>query len=179
MKFQTIDIRDGLDLSFDRSAVEFDEIVGLSKQGIHATGSGLKVRLRVERVGATILVRGQAQASLSTTCVRCLGPLVEDLSAEIDLALFHRSEERAPDEELELSEDDLDVAYYDEPEIDVSSFVREAILLELPSYPSHAEGYEGCVPLTVEEAPVERVDPRWASLAALKDKMSVGRNKPN
>ena len=83
----------------------------------------------------------------------------------------YRSESAANDE-VELTEEDLDVSFYDGESIDLKDVLREAVLLEIDAYPScPTECAE--VPVTESangQSAEDAIDPRWAPLMALKRK---------
>jgi uncharacterized protein len=80
----------------------------------------------------TVHVQGHLSARLGLECGRCLGSF--SLPVEQDLDLFylpHRAEQEVEDEE-EISERDLVVAYYREGRLDLGEMVREQLFLALP-----------------------------------------------
>ena len=80
--------------------------------------------------------------------------------------------------ETELSEEDLGVTYYEGEELNLRPYVRESLMLELPSYPN-CEGigmlaecdaaYERNIGVeAIKDNESGRVDLRWAKLMELK-----------
>jgi uncharacterized protein len=121
-----------------------------------------------------IRIAGRIEASVATTCVRCLQPLTQTLAAEIDLTLFARGREpaRADEDEEGLSEEELDEGSYDGNELDLPAILREALLLEIAMNPS-CDDEAKCSERTsalLEEANREAsqaTDDRWAALRRL------------
>ena len=78
------------------------------------------------------------------------------------------------DDGFELSDDDMDVSYYDGNEFDMAEVVREHLLLALPMNPLCAEACAGLCDqcgADLNEAACgceEPVDPRLAALADIK-----------
>jgi len=76
--------------------------------------------------------------------------------------------------EYEFTSEEADLDTYDGDTVVLDSFVREAILLELPNFPLCSEACAGIAP--GREAPVEfsrpSVDPRLAPLGALRGRLS-------
>jgi uncharacterized metal-binding protein YceD (DUF177 family) len=72
---------------------------------------------------------------------------------------------------LDLEEEDLEVSFYRDDEINVEEVLREVILLELDPYPScsdeHAckETFKAMLP---EKDEREVLDPRWLPLLKIK-----------
>lgn len=142
----------------------------------------------------TVRVKGLAHFDLLHTCVRCLEPIPFELDLDLDLRLV-RSEDLGgvvpddvaldyglsdalsePAETLNLEEGE--VAAFDGRTVDLGAVLREQIFLELPMHPScESEGArpEGPCVLDREGALAKEqerwVDPRWAGLMALKDRL--------
>lgn len=137
-------------------------------------------RVRAQMSGSTIHVSGRAQAEFSCRCGRCLTRRPFEVDTDIDFVLMSQSDwssAYAGKEEIALSEEDLDVSYYTGDSIDLAELIREAILLELPSYPRcppqlEAEcdqAFEARVGAnTLQELEGNKLDPRWAALRNLK-----------
>ena len=171
---------EGLDISFEKDARGFDELLADPRGELRAADPGLVVEVSVEQVAETILVRGEARATLSVTCVRCTDPQVVEVVAPVDAVLMPLSTwSGAEDEEVELHEDDLDVSYYEGDELDLGPLVREAILLEMPQYPRCGiEPKEDCpsymrhVGAPAREMEANSTDLRWEGLKVLKATMA-------
>ena len=138
------------------------------------TDAGLTANLRIEKISdGTILVRGGTRAGLAFHCVRCLEPRERTLEAEVDAVLLPSSSVEGMDDDQELTAEDMDVSFYDDSdeELDLTDVVREALLLEMPTYPTCADDEE-CTPhqLDVEEDEPS-IDPRWQALAKIKERM--------
>lgn len=87
---------------------------------------------------STVHVTGQAKARFEYKCGRCLGPQPLDIDTMIDFVLMSEAEwssSYAGKEEIELNEEDLDVNFYTGDAIDLGDLIREAILLQLPTFP--------------------------------------------
>jgi uncharacterized protein len=171
---------EGLDVSFQEDARGFDELLADPHGELRSGEAGLVVEVGVERIAESILVRGEARASLNVTCVRCTAPQVLEVHAHVDAVLMPMSTwEGAEEEEVELREDDLDVSYFEGDEIDLGPLVREAILLEMPQYPScgiepkeNCPSYERNVAAPAQVMEENSNDLRWEGLKAIKAAMS-------
>jgi DUF177 domain-containing protein len=141
----------------------------------------------VKKSGREVLVKGKAQATVTMPCARTLDPVPVPLEAEILLLLTPRAnatpsggarprrrerarEQDAADEAAELlSAEDAARDEYDGETVDLDSFVREHLLLELPLFPVRSDLPFDPTPAT-DTPPDESgaaVDPRLAPLAAL------------
>lgn len=128
-------------------------------------GSSLELDLRLEAVLEGVLVTGTVTGQLEGECVRCLEPIEDQI--EVGLTELYVYDAEEGDEETSTLEGDL---------LDLEPALRDAIVLELPLQPLCQDDCEGlCAECGVRlldhpghhhDAPV---DPRWASLGALKD----------
>ena len=142
--------------------VVIDEPMANFAIGIPA-GSTIEIDARFESVHEGILVTGDAFATASGECSRCLDPI--DSAVEVEFQeLFAYSG---------TSEDDFVV---ENESIDLDQVIRDAVVLSLPFQPVCSAGGKGlCVtcgaklnedPQHAHEAPV---DPRWNALTNLKE----------
>lgn len=142
--------------------VVIDEPMANYAIGIPA-GSTIEIDARFESVHEGILVTGDAFATASGECSRCLDPI--DSAVEVEFQeLFAYSG---------TSEDDFVV---ENESIDLDQVIRDAVVLSLPFQPVCSSGCKGlCVtcganlnddPQHAHEAPV---DPRWNALTNLKE----------
>ncbi len=90
--------------------------------------------VRLERHDDSILVRGQLQGELLYTCSRCLDAFTGPLDATFDL-LLRAGRPAIPDQDMELSAEELDEDYFLGDELDLNVLLREQILLALPLKP--------------------------------------------
>jgi uncharacterized protein len=155
----------------------------LSDAAVKARAPG-KVTARLSRTGDEIVVRGRIKAALVTPCARCTEPAPLDVDTELTLLLRPAKEDKPgkhhkPDEEYEFSSDEADHDTYDGETVVLDSFVREALLLEVPNFPLCSEGCAG-IQRPAEAAPSgePHLDPRLSPLAALKAKLAAGEAAP-
>lgn len=156
-----------------------------------AVGEG-SVNVRLSRSGrADIVAHGRAKAVVEVPCARCLKPATIELSTDLSLLLApkapapkataspaklaaeaRRSERTATraradkTEDYEFTSEEADKDEYDGERVILDPFVREALLLELPSFPLCEEGCQGLVGGELPKPPdFERKNP----FAVLKD----------
>lgn len=135
---------------------------------------------RVERgEDRSVHVRGRLRATLGLDCGRCLEPYEQPVDQELDLFyLPHR--EQDPDEaedEVELSDRDVVVAYYRGERLDLGEVLREQLFLSLPMRPLCREECRGLCPTCGRNRNVpgcecgpELADPRLAVLGQWMEK---------
>ncbi len=134
------------------------------------------IRGRLSRSGNDIVVRARVKAAVNVSCVRCLEPTAAEVDAELSLLLQpKRSEskrgrrhERAEEYEFDAVEADLDI--FDGETVILDAFVRERILLEVPTFPLCRESCPGMVspPGPEDDADSQMPDPRLAPLGAFR-----------
>jgi len=105
----------------------------------------LSVRVRLERHGHDILVRGQLEGTLTLSCSRCLTPFSYPVAADFDL-LLAPGPVSVDDKEVELTREDLDLDFYERETVDVERILREQVLLQFPLKPLCAETCRGICP---------------------------------
>lgn len=122
-------------------------------------------------------VRGKLEAGITAYCHRCLKSVDVDLKKSFHLTYLAADQERFAQEEVELTSEELEVAYLDSPYLRLHDVIREQIYLAVPmKFLCMAECRGLCVHCgadlnTVECAcPTEEIDPRWAGLKAITQK---------
>jgi uncharacterized protein len=132
-------------------------------------GSPVDLDLRLEAVMEGVLVTGTARAALAGECVRCLGPIDDEIEVELQELYVYDHLDTDPDEDDEVSKlrDDL---------VDLEPLLRDAVVLALPFQPLCQPDCPGlcaeCGARLADDpghAHEEPVDPRWAALAELQD----------
>lgn len=125
---------------------------------------------RLSRSGrADIVVRGRVRATFQLPCARCLSSVAVPIDTEIGLLLKPRpahepakaagkptaapstgdtqakkaKRRKAPEPEYEFTAEEADEDTYDGEKVVLDGFVREALLLEVPSFPLCSEGCAG------------------------------------
>lgn len=82
----------------------------------------------------TVHVRGRLTASIGLQCGRCLDTFGLDIAQELDLFYLphHAGQGEEEEEEVELSDRDVVVAYYDGDALDLGEVIREQLFLAAP-----------------------------------------------
>ncbi len=181
MKLFIPDIGDGLNLDHALDAEALSALLDLPEGELQGAGDGLRLQGRAELINLTVLLRGVVRASVRFTCVRCTEPQLTTLEVPLDAVLEPVSQRAETDEEVELTEDDLNISFYEGDTIDLGPLAREAVLLELPAYPACPDDSASCAEAqrrnlgrsaSADAAAEEKsVDPRWAALQSIRDRM--------
>jgi uncharacterized protein len=113
----------------------------LSPGEVHLDGEegftleGGALRCHVERGDdETVHVRGRMQAGVRLSCGRCLEPFSLSVGQELDLFYLPHDADQAQEEEdeVELSDRDVVVAYYEGDRLDLGDMIREQLVLSVP-----------------------------------------------
>lgn len=163
MKLRIEDFNEVLDhtLKFDFYIDKMEDVEILKP--VHVIGKAINNN-------GKIVIEGHYSTEVGIQCVRCLAEstlkLENDFNAVFLEANQYRQYLKSLNDECEISQDEI----YDEVvdgEIDLSSLVREYIILDLPVYPS-------CIPSCEDESHIEKykddgIDPRWQQLLQIKN----------
>ena len=153
--------------TFSAHVAEVDEL--------YRASAPCEASLVLTRIGEMFLLSGSVEGVYEADCARCLAPLERQLSLALRWTLLPKAAldaEVSPEEEVELTTEDLDTSFYEGETIDLRELVREAILLEVDPIPRC--DVDECGGAAYEQPPVEdgetASDPRWAPLLKWKDK---------
>ena len=126
--------------SIPPEGLEVDEV--LSPGDVHIEGEesfalleGGRLKCRVDRGDdQSIHVRGRLSARVELQCGRCLEDFPYAVDQDLDLFyLPHRADEEDEEEdEVELADRDMVVAYYHGERLDLGEMIREQLFLGLP-----------------------------------------------
>jgi uncharacterized protein len=96
----------------------------------------------------SVHVRGRLSAKLELECGRCLEAFPFDVDQDLDLFyLPHRAEDGEEEEdEVELADRDMVVAYYQGERLDLGEMIREQFFLGIPMKRLCREGCAGICP---------------------------------
>jgi uncharacterized protein len=160
----------------------FDFAVSFAPEEIGLEGdnaelkSPVKVEGKLTRRIVQADIEGEISAAIVIECSRCLQPVEKSLSFPFDVS-YVAPENYSEAKEIELRENDLDVALFDGQNIDIKELAREQILLNLPTQIFCSEDCKGLCPkcganrnLIDCNCEEKEIDPRWQSLRELKIK---------
>jgi uncharacterized protein len=91
----------------------------------------LTVNAVAELLGAEIRMRGRLETRLEAACDRCLGPVGIPVVRDFDL-VYRSVKTIGREEEIEISEDELEVGFYHGEGITLADVLTEQVILSLP-----------------------------------------------
>lgn len=167
--------------SIDELPVTFVEEVVLAAEQLDAdqVAGPISVRLkgRILPMDGGYLVDGSMEAEGALVCSRCLVAVPWKQNDQFSVELRHPLD--AAHDEIELGQDDLDVVFITDDQLDVVGLAAEQVMLNLPMrilcQPECAglcprcganNNQDGCCQCEPE------VDPRWEALRGLEGRMS-------
>lgn len=123
-------------------------------------GSDIRLSLTLESVVEGIWVSGTAEVELIGECARCLSPLEDRATLDVQELFYHSGRDAEEDASFVVDE-----------RIDLEPLVRDAVVLELPFTPVCRDDCAGLCPTcgtNLNDDPDhhhdEQIDPRWAGL---------------
>jgi uncharacterized protein len=140
-----------------------------------------RIECRVDKVdGASIHVRGRLRAALELQCGRCLEAFPLPVDQDLDLFYLPHAAGAAAEEEedIELKDRDMVVAYYRGDRLDLGDVIREQFFLATPLKPLCREDCRGrCPSCGIDRnaascacpAPEPEADPRLLDLKKIFD----------
>jgi uncharacterized protein len=138
-------------------------------------GAPLDLDVRFESVSEGVLVTGTVSAPTSGECSRCLGPVTGQVEITVTELFAY------PDSTTEATTESDEVGHVVDETVDLEQPVIDAVGLALPFVPLCRPDCAGLCPqcgVPLDEAEPghhhERIDPRWAKLAAMRDDATRG-----
>ena len=129
----------------------------------------LSAEASLTRNGENVIVEGRLRASVTQSCVATAVPLEARVDEPFRIEFRPEPTAGTPDEEVELSEAEMDVTFYDGGSIDLGEAVAETLSLSLDPWP-RAPGAEEVLKAAGVKGETEAGP--FAALAALKDKLT-------
>jgi uncharacterized metal-binding protein YceD (DUF177 family) len=128
-------IRDGqrIDLSADEG-----ERKALAKRLGLLSLDCLKAHVSLDRGGDRVRASGRLRASLEQSCIATGDPVAEHIDEAFELAFVPEPADAAPDQEIELGEQDCDVVFYEGGAIDLGTAIADTLALAMNPYPRSA-----------------------------------------
>ena len=130
----------------------------------------LAAHCALDHQGASVRARGRIKASLTQSCVASGEPLAAYIDEAFELH-FQPEPTRTPDDEIELSGDELDVIFHDGSAIELGEAIADTLAVSLDPYP---RGPNAEVALSQAGVLSEEQAGPFAALAALKGKLGEG-----
>jgi uncharacterized protein len=102
------------------------------EEALGPQGGTLSAQLYLQQRGGNVEVTGSIKGTLQVPCHRCLEPVPFELDEAVALTLVPEERMAELDEEMTLSQSDLDVSFFEEDAIDLSRLVEDEALLAVP-----------------------------------------------
>ena len=131
----------------------------------------LEAGLAVSRIGGEVAVHGTLRAEVVQPCVASGAPVPATLAAPFDILFRPQPASGKAEEEIELSEGEMDVVFYDKAEIDLGEAVAETLSLSLDPYPRSPDADAILREAGVKREGEEEKAGPFAALAGLKDQL--------
>lgn len=135
-------------------------------------GAPLELDLRIESVSEGALVTGTVSAPTTGECVRCLEPITGDVTIDLTELFAY------PGSTTEETTEEDEVGHVVDDRVDIEQAIVDAVGLVLPFTPVCREDCAGLCPdcgIVLAQAEPghqhDKIDPRWAKLAALRDEV--------
>jgi uncharacterized metal-binding protein YceD (DUF177 family) len=132
----------------------------------------LSAEAELSRHGEIVRGRGTLSASVTQSCVATGEPVPAKVEEAFAIEFRPQPEGGNPDEEIELSEGELDVVFYPGGAVDLGEAVAETLSLALDPFPRAPEAETALRQAGVKSEEQAKADSSpFAGLAALKDKL--------
>jgi len=114
-------------------------------------------KMKIVKAGKSLLLKGDVMATLRLQCGRCLKEFSYPISTHFDLNFYSIKDFSFP-EELELSEEDMEMNFYEGGEIHLSEIAFEQVFLEIPYKPLCHEDCKGLCPFCGQDLNLSSCD---------------------
>ncbi len=132
----------------------------------------LSAEALVKRNGDEIRAEGRLSAAVIQSCVATGEPVPAEIEEEFEIVFRPHPADVSAEEEIELSEGELDVTFYDGASVDLGEAVAETLSLALDPYPRAPDAEAELRDAGVKTEEEQRMESSpFAGLAALKDKL--------
>jgi len=152
-----------------------DKLLGPQDLGTQVVGviEAPTARLRIQRSGERVLVKGEFETGLRLVCSRCLRKMEFTAQGPVDLVFLPQP--AGGEDELHLAQEDMEVCFYQGGIIDLGQALRDEINLAVPMAPVCRPDCPGICPVcgrSPKDGPCgcakSAPDPRWAKLKEFK-----------
>lgn len=133
------------EMDFTREEKESLKDVDISKPVIY--------EITVKREDEGFSIKGPVKFSLRFVCSRCLTEFESSFETYLDVRLIPPFEVEG--EEVELKDEDLNVSFFTSDELDLSGFIWEEIMLNIPIKPLCDEKCKGICPVCGKNKNIE------------------------
>ena len=140
--------------------------------------SPLRAHLKIEKTASEIVIHGNVMADIKLQCGRCM----EDFSVNKNIpveVVYHPIDEIRKEETHEIRNEELDTAFYEGEELDITELLKEQILLNIPMKPLCTDECLGmCIRCGTNlnkqkcNCVIDKSEPRFSALKEILNKKS-------
>jgi uncharacterized protein len=141
---------------------------------VYRIAEPVRLHIDIQKTGERFRLAGRVETVLELPCSRCLEPFLSPVDAAFDL-VYHPQAANVGEGELEVEDEDLSTAFYENQQIDLGQLMREQFYLALPMKPLCADDCRGLCPVCGTnlnrgacQCTTGWEDPRLAALKTLK-----------
>lgn len=156
----------------EKEGLEIDFSEALEEPGIMSSEGPVGGHLSIHRHLTEVTIEGGITAKIRLQCSRCLEIFMVPI--EMDISLTYLPVETLTEEAHEIHQDEADLGFYKNDELDITSIVQEQILLNLPMKPLCKPECKGLCPSCGMNLNTGKcncvhddIDPRWSALKRL------------
>lgn len=146
----------------------------LAPEADYTLKAPVELSARVTREKARVTIAGTATTTLELSCGRCLEGFALPVTAQFDLEYLPAGDAPPGGDEVEVTDEDINTAYYRDGQIDLGELIHEQLYLALPMKPLCKDECLGLCPVcgasrntTPCSCEHTWTDPRLAGLKAL------------
>ncbi|MFI5396606.1 MAG: YceD family protein [Candidatus Binatia bacterium] len=162
------------ELAYDEPTAPLNDVLVHGAVRDYTFTAPAAVRVEYYRAGQELFFHGRITGNVVGQCARCVEAYTFRLEKEFSLVLVPRPDSAV---QTELSEEDLDLSFYQGDAVDLSPLIQEQLLLALPTRPLCQDACKGLCPqcginLNAQtcQCTIAVQDPRLAILRNLKVK---------
>ena len=135
--------------------------------------AALAADAELSRSGATVTAAGTVRARVTQSCVATGDPVEASVEEPFRIVFTPHPEAAGPEEEIELSESELDTIFYDGGAVDLGEAAAETMSLALDPFPRSPAAEAALREAGVKSEEEARADSSpFAALKELKDKLT-------
>jgi DUF177 domain-containing protein len=139
----------GMDVAYQRDAQDFTALKDLAETEGYEFINPIDIVLRIEPERDMIFVNGRIVSTLRVMCSRCLAPFEIPLKQGFNVRFSRKIPQDVHPgdaEGVELTADEIGLAFYEGDAIDLRDAVQEQVVLALPYQPICREDCMGLCP---------------------------------
>lgn len=106
-------------------------ITQIGDKGYRITGP-LSIDMNLTKLEPDYYLRGKLETEIEQPCARCAESFKLPIGHSFELGLAHVSHQKAQDPLLSEESEELDVIYFEGPDIDVGAVIEEQFFLSIP-----------------------------------------------